>query len=669
MLEAEQKERSSVAAAQPFNLPSSNKFLLSGAVVNIPCGDAKGEVKSLGQRMPKASALRMKFLALALTGGLSAMLVVPDASAQQSPAHPTIPTPATTDDPLPDNTLTSPTLFKLLMSEIAAQRGAPDAAYATELKLARETRDPRIARRATEFAVQARQPEAAVEAARLWTELSPDSRIASDTFLTLLVLSGRLDEAQPRLAAKIEAASSKSQALAQVYGLLAQSQQRKPAYDVMRKLASSYPSLPEGHLVLAQAAQAAGDKPAAIEETRTAVRLQPDSEPATIMLAQLQQFDAPREADALLSGFIARNPKSVPMRLAYARFLNGERRYDESALQLARIRKETPNDAEKIYTLGLLAYQANKPRDAEAYFKRFVELRTPLRTRRADAKPAATAADDQSDNDDADSDAALAGSGRGADRAYLYLAQIAEDAKDFPRALDWLAKVGEGDEYTAARIRRALILARQGKLDVARAELHALPATTPAAALQLTLAEAQMLRDADRNQAAFDLLASAIDKTPNSPELLYDYGMTAEKLGRFDVLESAMRTVIRVRPDNAQAYNALGYTLADRNERLDEAKVLIEKANALAPDDASILDSLGWVQYRLGNTREALQNLEHAYKLRSDAEIAVHLGEVLWVSGRQADAERAWKEASAKEPQNQALRQTLARFNVQMGKR
>lgn len=178
-----------------------------------------------------------------------------------------------------------------------------------------------------------------------------------------------------------------------------------------------------------------------------------------------------------------------------------------------------------------------------------------------------------------------------------------------------------------------------------------------------------MLRDADRNQAAFDLLAGAIDKKPDNPELLYDYGMTAEKLGRFDVLESAMRTVIRVRPDNAQAYNALGYTLADRNERLDEAKVLIEKANALAPDDASILDSLGWVQYRLGNNREALQSLERAYKLRSDADIAVHLGEVLWISGRQGDAERTWKEAGAKEPQNVALQQTLARFNVHMGKR
>lgn len=667
--------RSPVAGVQPFNLPSTNEFLSSGAVVNIPCGEKKVGPESLGQSAQKASALRIKALALVLSpllaGALSSMLALPVASAQQTPTHPAMPPSASTDDTIPDNTLTAATLYKLMMSEIAAQRGSPDAAYATELKLARETRDPRIARRATEFAVQARQPAAAVEAARLWTELSPESRIASDTFITLLVLSGRLDEAQPFLAAKIAAASSKSQALAQVYGLLAQSQQRKQAYDLIRKLGSNYPSLPETHLVLAQAAQAAGDKAAALEETRTAVRLQPDSEPATIMLAQLLQFDAPKEADTLLSGFIARNPKSVQMRMAYARFLNGERRYDESAAQLTRIRKDVPNDAEKIYTLGLLAYQANKPKDAEAYFKRFVELRT-LRPKDAkvDAKAAAAAAaDSETDSDASESDAPVGGSGRGADRAYLYLAQIAEDAKDYPRALDWLAKVGDGNEYTAARIRRALILARQGKLDIARAELHALPATTPAAATELTLAEAQMLRDADRTQAAFDLLASAVEKSPDNTGLLYDYGMTAEKLGRFDVLESAMRTVIRVQPNNAQAYNALGYTLADRNERLDEAKTLIEKANALAPDDASILDSLGWVQYRLGNTGEALQNLERAYKLRSDAEIAVHLGEVLWVSGRQADAERAWKEASAKEPQNLVLQQTLARFNVQTGKR
>jgi tetratricopeptide (TPR) repeat protein len=601
---------------------------------------------------------------------LAGLLVVAhDARAQDGAAAPSLGVDADTDGVLPDNPLTAATLFKLMMSEIASQRGSADASYATELKLARETRDPRIARRATEFAVQARQPASAVEAARLWTEISPESRVAADTYLTLLVLSGRFDEAEPLLEAKIANAPSKSQALAQVYGLLAQSQNRPQTYALMRKLAGAYPSLPEGHMVVAQAAQAAGEKAAAIDEARTAVRLQPDSESATIMLAQFQQFDAPAEADAALSAFIARNPKSVPMRLSYARFLNGEKRYDDAAAQLARVRKDAGNVPETMYTLGLLAYQANRPKDSEAYFKRFIELRTPpKKAGKAAPVPAADADDSDDDSSDTATDEST-GPGRGPDRAYLYLAQIAEDAKDYPKALDWLDKVGSGNDFATARIRRALILARQGKLDVARAELRALPAGTPAQATQLTLAEAQILRDADQNQAAFDFLGSAIEKTPNNPDLLYDYGMTAEKLGRIEILESAMRSVIRARPDNAQAYNALGYTLADRNERLDEAKALIEKANALAPDDASILDSLGWVQYRLGNNGDALRSLERAYKLRNDAEIGVHLGEVLWVSGRQADAEKAWREASAKEPQNAVLQQTLSRFNVQIGKR
>lgn len=613
-------------------------------------------------RMARGFRVRPLVASLWVAG---ALFVVPTAHAQDA-LRSLVPA-SDTDGVLPDNPLTSATLFKLMMSEIASQRGAAEASYATELKLARETRDPRIARRATEFAVQARQSAGAVEAARLWTELSPESKVASDTLLTLLVLSSRLEEAEPLLAAKVDGAASKSQALVQVYGLLAQGPNRGQAYATMKKLAGRYPSLPEAHMVVAQAAQAAGEKPEAVEEARIAVRLQPDSEQATIMLAQFQQFDAPKEADAVLAGYIARNLKSVQMRLSYARFLNGEKRYDEAAAQLARVRKDAANDAEVTYTLGLLAYQANKPKDSEAYFKHFIDLRTPKKTKSAPA-PTPVASDDDS-TDDVVSDVADDGPGRGPERAYLYLAQIAEDAKDYPKALDWLGRVGSGNDFATARIRRALILARQGKLDVARSELHALPAGTPAQMTQLQLAEAQMLRDADQNQAAYDFLDSAIEKTPNNPDLLYDFGMTAEKLGRFEVLEKAMRSVIRVRPDNAQAYNALGYTLADRNERLDEAQALIEKANALSPNDASILDSLGWVQYRLGNNSAALQNLEHAYKLRDDAEIAVHLGEVLWVSGRPADAERAWREASIKEPTNTALQQTLTRFNVQIGKR
>ncbi len=643
----------------------------SGAVVNqrSKSNNVPGsfQVISSGRVGRNASPGVFRLRPLAASLWLASALVVAPVAHAQDVLHSLVPT-SDADEVLPDNPLTSATLFKLMMSEIASQRGAAEASYATDLKLARETRDPRIARRATEFAVQARQSAGAVEAARLWTELSPESKVASDTLLTLLVLSSRLEEAEPLLAAKVDGAASKSQALVQVYALLAQGPNRGQAYVTIKKLAGRYPSLPEAHMVVAQAAQSAGEKAEAVDEARTAVRLQPDSEQAVIMLAQFQQFDAPKEADAALAGYIARNPKSVQMRISYARFLNGEKRYDEAAAQLARVRKDAAGDAEITYTLGLLAYQANKPKDAEAYFKHFIDLRTPKKAKAGPA-PAATAVASDDDGGDDVVDVAYDGPGRGCERAYLYLAQIAEDAKDYPKALDWLARVGPGNDFATARIRRALILARQGKLDVARSELHALPAGTAAQATQLQLAEAQMLRDAYQNQAAYDFLDSAIEKTPNNPDLLYDFGMTAEKLGRFEVLEKAMRSVIRARPDNAQAYNALGYTLADRNERLDEAQALIEKANALSPNDASILDSLGWVQYRLGNNGVALQNLEHAYKLRGDAEIAVHLGEVLWVSGRPADAERAWREASSKEPQNAALQQTLARFNVQIGKR
>ena len=570
---------------------------------------------------------------------------------------------------LPQVELTGELLYKLLASEIAAQRNEPVRAFATEFELAKETRDPRIAKRAVEFAVLARQPQAALSAARLWTELSPTARDANDTYVTLLILAGKLEEAEPLLAARIASSPSKSQAIAQVHGVLAQSPNRPAAYALIQKLAGAYPALPEAHLVVAQAAQNAGDKQKAIDEARVASRLKPDWDAPVIMLAQYQQFDAPKEAEAALAGFLAHNPKSVPVRMAYARFLIGERRYDDASAQFARIQKERPDNAETAYALGLLAYQATKPAEAETYFRRFLDLRA-KQSAAADALRAkqSTAADADTD-DEADETPDLATGGRGPEAAYLYLAQIAEDAKDYPRALDWLSKVGEGNVYTTARIRRALILSHQGKLDEARAELHALPAATPAARVQLTLAEAQLLREADQNQAAFDLVGAAIEKMPNNPELLYDYGMTAEKLGRLDVLESTMRTVIKVRPDYAQAYNALGYTLADRNLRLDEAKALIDKANALAPDDASILDSLGWVQYRLGNNRDAIDQLQHAYKLRADAEIAVHLGEVLWVAGRRAEAESFWKEASVKDPQNLVLQQTLTRFNVQIGKR
>lgn len=554
---------------------------------------------------------------------------------------------------LPAHELDAKTLYQLLMAEIAAQRGMPAVSFVAEYNLAKETRDPRIARRATEFALMTHQPAPALQAARLWQELSPLSADARGTVLTILVLSGRMDEAEPILRDVIAKAPAKGTAFEQVAATLARAPNHADAYALMQRLAKDYQQLPEVHMALAESAQGAGDHAHAIAEAQTAARLAPDEVGPVVLSAQYLQTDEPKQAEAVLKEYLTRHADSAEVRMAYARFLVGQKRYGDASGQFESLLKAHPNDTNTLYALGLLAYQAEHPDDAEKYFKRFITLRS---------KETATPTDDDEDTaPTVDTDTRTVAS------AYLYLAQIAEDQKAYSQALDYLNQIDDPEDFLNARMRRAFILAHQGKLDVALGELHDLPIHSDSDRVQVVLTESQLLRDANRSVEALALIDQALAQQPDDPDLLYDQGMTAEKLNRLDLMESALRKLIKLQPENAQAYNALGYTFADRNIRLDEARELIEKAIALAPDDASIIDSLGWVQYRLGNNPSAVQNLERAYHLRGDAEIAVHLGEVLWVTGHHEEAEKYWKEADRKEPDNEVLRATLARFNVRVG--
>jgi tetratricopeptide (TPR) repeat protein len=244
----------------------------------------------------------------------------------------------------------------------------------------------------------------------------------------------------------------------------------------------------------------------------------------------------------------------------------------------------------------------------------------------------------------------------------LYLGQVAEERKDLEGALKWYGEVGEGEQYVQAQIRYAQVLARQGKIDAARAHLQQAAAKSTDQRVQLVLAEAQILRDANQPKAAFDLVGQALDRVPNNPELLYDYAMLAEKIERVDILESSLRKLIEIRPEHAHAYNALGYSLADRNQRLPEAQELIEKALKLAPDDSFIMDSMGWVLYRRGQLKDSLAYLRRAYAGRPDPEIAAHLGEVLWTLGERSEAERVWGDAKKEAPDNETLSSTIKRL-------
>jgi len=242
------------------------------------------------------------------------------------------------------------------------------------------------------------------------------------------------------------------------------------------------------------------------------------------------------------------------------------------------------------------------------------------------------------------------------------LGQIAEEQKHWPEAIKWYESVADGDQVIPARVRTAGAMAKQGKVDEARAFLQRVGAEFPDERVQFTVAEAQLLRDANRNREAYDMLGQALKEDPEQPELLYDYALTAEKLERFDVLESNLRKLIEVRPDHAHAYNALGYSFAERNTRLPEARKLIERALELAPEDFFIIDSLGWVLYRQGDLKGAARELRRAYGGRPDAEIGAHLGEVLWAMGERTEADRVWKESLDSSPENETLLKTIKRL-------
>ena len=526
------------------------------------------------------------------------------------------------------NDLSEPTLYDFLLGEIALQRGDLPLAAKTYLDLARRTRDPGIARRAVEVATQAREPELALEAARTWHEIEPGSAHALQVLAATLVAAKRVDEAGPVLEKLLSAEGvNRENAFMQLNRLLAANPDKAANLRAIRGLAAKHPQLAQAHFAVAQAAAIAGDDQAAIAAAREAQKIRPDWELAVLLEAQTLHKRSPPEAMKRLGQFVEKYPNSREARLNYARMLALDKRFAEARQQFEAVAGTNPRNPEVIYAVGLLAFQLKDYQAAEGYMKRVLGLnyRDPEGVR------------------------------------YL-LGQIAEEQKLWPQAITWYETIDAGEHLLPARMRTANALAKQGKLDEARAFLRRVAADNPGDGVQLTVAEAQLLRDASRHRDAFDLLSQALGKQPEQPDLLYDMALTAEKLERFDLLETHLRSLIRLRPDHAHAYNALGYSFADRNTRLPEARKLIEKALELAPEDYFIIDSMGWILYREGDLKGAARELRRAYDGRPDAEIGAHLGEVLWVSGQRDEARRIWDESLKSGPDNETLQKTIKRL-------
>lgn len=530
--------------------------------------------------------------------------------------------------PLPAQDLTEEVLFKIMVAEVAMQRGQAHVAVPAYLELARQTRDPRVAQRATEIAWNARFVSAAVEAAGIWLQTDPGSQQARQALVALLVNQAQLKDALPHLEKWVAADKANAgQTFLQVASLLARHKDRKAVLELMQALARPYTDVPEARLAVAQAALGAGDAELALAEARASLGLRPDWELAALFQAQVLQQRSGAEAIAYLASYIKEHPQARDARLNYARLLVNEKRYDEARRQFEVLLKDFPDNADVTMAVALLAMQAGDYDAAEAQLKRVLDL--------AYKDP---------------------------DAVRMYLGQINEERKRFDEALKWYGAVTPGGQYIAAQSRYAGVLAKQGRIAAARRHLQQVSPQNSQQRIQLTQAEATLLREAFAYREAFDLLGKVLAELPDNPELLYDHAMAAEKVNRVDVLETNLRRLIELRPDHAHAYNALGYTLADRNERLDEARQLIATALKLAPEDPFIMDSMGWVLYRQGRGKDALSYLQRAYSLRPDPEIGAHLGEVLWADGQRDAARKIWGELLKSHPKNEVLQNTVKRF-------
>jgi len=552
------------------------------------------------------------------------------------PAQPPVTPPASAPEAQPEpakapaeSALTGQILYQFLLGEIAAQRGDLKLASDAYADLATKTRDVRVVRRAAEMAIYDRDMAKAAAMSKLWVELEPKSAQARQLLITSLISLGRLDEAKPVLEAYLhEESQPVGPTFSQVHNLLALSKNKPAALALLKELAAEYPSVPEAHLAVAQSELDQGQNDQALTELDEALRLAPGSETAALLKGQALSGQDDAKSLAYWKGFLAQHPDATRVRLAYARGLVRAGRFDEGRGEFETLLKKSPDSPELHLAVGLLAMQMNDLDGAELHFKQALKLGYP--------------------------DEGL---------IEMYLGQVSEVRQHYDQALEWYGRVTTGEHAFQAGLKAAMMLGQLHKVDEALDSLKKMDTGGDAEnAVRIVQTEAQILREAGRYKEAVGLLSQSLAQTPDAGDLLYDRAMLEEKLDDLSAMETDLRRLIKLQPDSAQAYNALGYTLVDRTSRIEEGIALLDTALKLSPDDAFILDSMGWGEYKAGRLDESIDYLRRAYKGRADPEIAAHLGEVLWKKGEQDEARRVWQEAFKLHPDNDLLRKTMASF-------
>jgi tetratricopeptide (TPR) repeat protein len=564
-----------------------------------------------------------------------------------------------------NSTLDAPLFYQLLLSEIELRSGQAGTAYQLMLDAARRGKDEQLFRRATEIALQARAGDQALSAVLAWRQALPQSADALRYQIQLLVALNRVADVEEPLAALLRQTARPAlpgliEALPRLLGRAADRNAVAAVLErALRPYADAADTKASASVAVGRAWLVAGDTGKALAFAQRASEADPAAEGAALLA--LDMLPATPEAEAIVKRQLAARADNPMVRLLYVRTLATSQRLAEATAEIEVLTRSDPNLAPPWLTLGALELEMKRPREAAAALRNYVRLvegGAAVNFGAAASAPQGAGGDDEDDTPPNASTALT--------QAFLLLAQASEQQQDFVGAERWLARVDNPQRALEVQARRASLLARQGKMKEARELIRKVPEQSPGDARAKYLAETELLRDRKMYAEAIQVMAQASKAFPDDTDLLYEQAMLNEKLDRLDEMERLLRRVIALKADHQHAYNALGYSFAERKIRLAEARALIQKALELSPGEPSITDSMGWVEYRLGNREEAIRLLRGAYQARPDPEIAAHLGEVLWSVGQTEEARRVFRDARSRDAQNDVLRETLARLRVDL---
>jgi len=543
------------------------------------------------------------------------------------------------EPPAPNSKLNAALFYQLLLGELNVHAGEPSAGFAILLDAARKTKDETLFQRATELALQSRSGEAALQATKSWKTSLPESLEANRYTLQILLALNRIEEAGRALKTSILElpANEQSAAIGSVPRIFNRVQDKNLAAKVVEQALSTAIQNPttaaSAWTTIGRMKRDAGEIQPAAEAARSGHAANPKA-PGPIMLALSLLSFVPKEVQPMITQYMAGD--ALPdLRLGYARTLIDLSEMQSGLVQLNQLTQQHPEFAPGWLFLGLLQSDLSQTPKAEQSLKKYLSLAEKT------------------------SDPELSG---GQSEAYFALSQIAQKQGLLSQADEWLTRIPPNADPLKVALRRATLLSQQGLKTDALKILEGVKVNSPQEVRLKALALSQWFREGKQINAALSTIENALAQFPADPDLQSEMAMLCEKLGRFDQMENLLRGLMKTKPTDPHAFNALGYSLADRKIRLDEARELILKAIQLAPRDPFIQDSLGWLEYRVGNLQEATRILEAAFKERPDAEIAAHLGEVYWVTGQTEKAGNIWREGLMLKSDNETLLDTLQQF-------